>query len=231
MRDRPNAMMLFAAGLGTRMRPLSDNKPKPLIEVGGVAMIDRVIAMARQGGIDKIVVNAHYLADQIQNHFAPGEVIVTLETPRILDTGGGLRHALGHLGHDPVFTANSDAIWQGENPFDALRAAWDPDTMDALLMLIKPKGALGHQGRGDFDLAPNGRISRGTGAVYSGIQIIRTEALGSFSETSFSLNRLWDRYISQNRAFGVTYQGRWCDVGTPQSIPLAETLLAEVPDV
>ncbi len=231
MLDRPDALMLFAAGFGTRMRPLTDKMPKPLIPVDGIAMIDRMVVIARQGGIDKIVVNAHYLADQIESHFAADPVIVSREAPHILDTGGGLRQALRHLGQNPVFTANPDAIWRGDNPFDRLRAAWDPEGMDALLLLIRPEQAQGHTGKGDFDLLPDGRIARGSGLIYSGVQIVRTDALAAFQETSFSLNLLWDRYIAKNRAFGCVYRGAWCDVGRPQSILLAERMLQEGRDV
>lgn len=226
MHDKPRAMMLFAAGFGSRMRPLTDSTPKPLIPVGGAPMIDRVIALARQAGIGRLVANAHYHADQIQRHFSQSDVQVSLETPEILETGGGLRAALPLLGPGPVFTANCDAIWTGDNPFKTLLSAWNPDKMDALLLLIDPQDALGHEG-GDFDLDAAGRVRRGGGAIYSGVQIIRTEALSDIPQSAFSLNLLWDQYISKGRAFGAMHRGKWCDVGKPEAIPLAEGMLQE----
>jgi len=230
MRDTPRALMLFAAGFGTRMRPLTDATPKPLIKVAGQPMIDRVVAFARQAGITNIVANAHYRADQIQKHFAQSKVVISVETPQILETGGGMRAARPLLGRGPVFSANSDAVWVGDNPFDALREVWNPETMDALLLLIDPVNALGHTG-GDFDLGPDGRIQRGAGAIYSGVQIIRTQSLMDIPERSFSLNRLWDTYIEAGRAYGTVHHGKWCDVGTPGAIAMAEEMLQAGGDV
>ncbi|PTW50559.1 nucleotidyltransferase family protein [Rhodovulum kholense] len=224
---RPTALMLFAAGFGTRMRPLTDDRPKPLIEVAGRPLIDHALALAEGAGLNRIVVNAHYRAGQIESHLAGRHGIAVLrEDPQILDTGGGLRHALPLLGEGPVFTLNSDAVWTGPNPLATLAAAWDPARMDGLLLLIPRGRATGHAGTGDFLTDADGRLTRGPGAVYSGAQILRTDGLAEIPEPVFSLNRLWDRMLAEGRLFGVLHPGGWCDVGHPDGIAEAEALLA-----
>lgn len=223
----PNAMMLFAAGLGTRMAPLTDHRPKPLIEVGGETLLDRALRLGRQGGAARIVVNTHYLGAQIADHLAGGDVVLSDESDALLDTGGGLRKALPLLGAGPVITLNPDAVWSGPNPVSALRAAWDGTRMDALLMLVPPGSALGRQGGGDFSVDARGRIARGGDHIYGGAQIIRSDRLVEIDEAAFSLNRLWDLLIAGGRAFAITYPGRWCDVGRPDCIPLAEDMLRD----
>ncbi|MFC3182236.1 nucleotidyltransferase family protein [Cypionkella sinensis] len=224
---RPLPLMLFAAGFGTRMGALTQNRPKPLIEVGGKPLIDHALAMARSAGVAKIVVNLHYLGPQIAAHLHGSDIQLSWETEQILETGGGLRAALPLLGVGPVMTLNTDAVWSGQNPLTQLLAAWDPAKMDALLLLLPCDKALGHTGHGDFLLDPDGRISRANGAdapVYLGAQILKTESLSAISEPVFSLNRLWDISIANNRAFGLIHQGGWCDVGRPEGIALAESL-------
>ena len=147
------------------------------------------------------------------------------EAPDILETGGGLRHALPLLGEEPVFTSNTDAIWKGPNPFDLLRNAWQPDKMDALLLCVPLKNAVGHSGSGDFLIDAEGRLSRGSGVVYGGVQILRTERLQHVREQAFSLNLIWTEMAKDLRLFGLTYPGQWCDVGTPEGIALAEEML------
>ncbi|MFV0332968.1 MAG: nucleotidyltransferase family protein [Tropicimonas sp.] len=225
MRHMPDAVMLFAAGFGTRMAPLTDTRPKPLIEVAGRALIDHALALADDAGIGRIVVNTHYRGEQVATHLAARPDIALSHEAEILETGGGLRHALPLLGTGPVFTLNTDAVWTGPNPLAALRAAWDPARMDALVMLITPKRATGHAGAGDFLRSPDGALTRGPGAIYAGAQILRTDGLGEFREAAFSLNRLWDMMIARGRLFGVVHEGGWCDVGRPESIALAERLL------
>lgn len=222
---KPEAVMLFAAGFGTRMGALTRNRPKPLIEVGGRPLIDHALALAQDVSPARIVANLHYLPDRLAAHLRPRGVALSLETPDILDTGGGLRAALPLLGDGPVFTLNTDAIWDGPNPLTLLRAAWRPDRMDALLVCVPIGQTLGRPGSGDFSLASDDRLSRGPELVYGGAQILRTEALRDFAEPAFSLNRLWDRMQADGRLFGLTYPGRWCDVGHPDGITLAETLL------
>ncbi|SDO77217.1 MurNAc alpha-1-phosphate uridylyltransferase [Lutimaribacter pacificus] len=225
MRNRPDAVMLFAAGFGTRMGALTRDRPKPLIEVAGQALLDHALALVADAGIKRAVANTHYMADKIAAHLAGRDVALSHETPDILETGGGLRHALPLLGQGPVFTMNTDAIWQGPNPLRLLAEAWDPARMDALLVTVPPENALGHGGAGDFLRDRNGRLSRGKGEVYSGVQIVKTDALADIAEPAFSLNLLWDRMLADDRLFGVSYPGRWCDVGRPEGIALAEAMI------
>ena len=147
--------------------------------------------------------------------------------PQILETGGGLRAALPLLGTNPVFTINPDAVWQGPNPLVSLQHAWNPVSMDALLMCIPVAQAKGHSGTGDFDADDNGRLKRGSTLVYGGVQIVKTDGLRDIAETTFSLNLLWDRIAARNRLYCAVYPGNWCDVGQPKGIALAEEMVAK----
>ncbi|SDD45776.1 MurNAc alpha-1-phosphate uridylyltransferase [Paracoccus isoporae] len=220
-------LMIFAAGKGTRMAPLTDTTPKPLIEVAGRKLLDRALAIGRDAGASRIVVNAHYLGEQIHAHLAGSEVAISDERDRLLETGGGLRKALPLLGDGPVMTLNPDVIWTGPNPLKALDMAWDDSRMDALLMLVPHARARGRVGPGDFSLDHTGRISRMGDLVYAGCQIMRTERLAGIAEEVFSLNLLWDQMIRDGRAYGIVHPGGWCDLGRPETIPLAEQMLAE----
>jgi len=219
-------VMIFAAGFGTRMGPLTQERPKPLIEVAGRALIDHALDLASDYAPPRIVINLHYRAAQIRAHLVGrNDVAFSHETPEILETGGGLRAALPLLGPGPVFTLNSDAIWQGPNPLGFLAPLWDPARMGALLLCLPPEAAIGHDGAGDFTRAPDGRLSRGPGLVYSGVQILAPKRLHEIPDQSFSLNAVWDRIAAEGRLYGATYPGRWCDVGRPEGIALAEDML------
>ncbi|WP_239985966.1 nucleotidyltransferase family protein [Paracoccus sp. SY] len=217
-------LMIFAAGLGTRMRPLTDSLPKPLIPVAGRTLLDRALDLGRAAGAGPVVVNTHYLGTQIADHLAGQDVAISDEPGTILDTGGGLRHALPLLGAGPVMTLNPDVVWTGPNPLAALDAAWRDD-MDALLMLVPLDRAAARQGTGDFSRDAEGRIARRGDYVYGGAQIIRPDRLAEIPDRVFSLNRLWDLLIAEGRAFGIVHAGGWCDVGYPEAIPLAERML------
>lgn len=222
----PDAVMLFAAGFGTRMRPLTATRPKPLLPVAGRPLLDHALALTKEAGIGRIVVNTHYLGEQIAEHLAPyPDIKVSHEAPEILETGGGLRNALPLLGGSTVFTLNTDAVWTGSNPLERLRAAWDPEHMDALLMLVTPEQAHGHSGAGDFLRTEDGRLTRGPGAIYCGVQILKTEGLAEIDAPAFSLNLLWDKMLERGRLFGLLHDGGWCDVGRPEGIALAEQML------
>lgn len=225
MRNAPDALMLFAAGFGTRMGALTRDRPKPLIEVGGRALLDHALDVASGAGIGRIAVNTHYKAEQIQAHLAGRDIALAHEPDEILDTGGGLRAALPLLGDGPVYTMNTDAVWRGPNPLSLLAGAWDDSRMDAVLLCLPPDQAIGHTGQGDFLLDAEGRVSRGPGLVYSGAQIIRTESLADIPDRAFSLNVVWDRMMAEGRVFGTVYPGTWCDVGHPGGIALAEAML------
>lgn len=225
MRDHPQAVMLFAAGFGTRMGALTADRPKPLIRVGGRALIDHALDLARDAGVARKVANLHYKAGMLADHLAGTDVRLSHEQPDILETGGGLRHALPLLGQGPVFTMNTDAIWHGPNPLDLARAAWNPARMDALLVCIEPPSAVGHAGNGDFTPDTEGRLTRGPGLIYGGVQIIRTEGLAEIADSVFSLNLLWNRMLAEGRLFGLHYPGQWCDVGHPEGIEQAERMI------
>ncbi|TMV85947.1 nucleotidyltransferase family protein [Thioclava sp. BHET1] len=231
MRHDPDALMLFAAGKGTRMGTLTADRPKPLIEVAGRALIDHAIDLTEGVPLSRVVVNLHYLPGQLRAHpFARNDILFSDE-PELLETGGGLRAALPLLGLAPVYTLNSDAIWTGGNPLARLRAAWDPARMDALVMLIPKEQARSHKGRGDFVMDAEGRLSRGPGPIYSGAQILKTELLTAIPEPAFSPHLVWDLMIARRRLFGLLHDGEWCDVGHPEGITLAEQMLRESGDV
>lgn len=220
------ALMIFAAGLGTRMRPLTDTLPKPLIEVAGQTLLDRALAMGRQAQLSPIVVNSHYMGDQIADHLAGQDVAISEESDLLLDTGGGLRKALPLLGNGPVMTLNPDVVWTGPNPLAALCEAWD-DRMDALLAVVPLATATARIGGGDFAMDAAGRITRRGDFVYAGAHILRPERLAEIPDQVFSLNRIWDVLIAQGRAFGMVHAGGWCDVGRPETIPFAEAVLTD----
>ena len=232
MRPLPPSLMLFAAGFGTRMGAMTAARPKPLIPVAGKPLIDHALTLADEAGITHIVANTHYLPDQIAAHLAPRGIALSHETPAILETGGGLKAALPLLGSNPVLTLNTDAVWTGANPLSQLIAAWDGARMDGLLLLLPAADAKGHTGTGDFLMDADGRLTRAkgaTGAVYLGAQMLRTDGLSDITAEVFSLNLLWDRMIATGRLFGLIHAGGWCDVGRPEGITQAETLLGFTP--
>lgn len=217
--------MLFAAGFGTRMKHLTANQPKPLVQVSGKALIDHALEIARAVEPKTILANLHYLPQMLVDHLAGSEVQTIIETPQILETGGGLRNAISILGNDPVITMNTDAVWQGSNPVKQALDAWDPDQMDALLVCIPVPQTVGYTGGGDFAIDTEGHLTRGQGSVFGGVQIIKTDRLAEISETSFSINVIWDQMLKEQRLFGINYTGNWCDVGHPDGVKLAEDML------
>ena len=217
--------MLFAAGFGTRMGALTADRPKPLIEVAGKPLIDHALALVQDYGADTIAINTHYMPEKLERHLSGTGVLLSHETPDILETGGGLRAALPLLGDGPHFTMNTDAVWRGPNPLRQLSDIWNPEQMDALLLCVPKENAVGHIGKGDFLLGDAGRIKRGSGLIYSGVQIIKTDLIHEVAAQSFSLNLLWDQMLAQGRLFGAEYPGKWCDVGHPGGIALAEAMI------
>lgn len=210
------------------MGALTANQPKPMVRVAGKPLIDHALSLVDAAGITDIAVNLHYLGAQIERHLRHRNIKLSHEAPQILDTGGGLKAAAKLLGHNPVMTLNTDAVWTGQNPLTQLLAAWDPARMDALLLLLPQDKALGYGGTGDFMLDETGRLSRAKGRqahVYLGAQVLKIEPVLAISETVFGLNLLWDQLIQQRRAYGILHQGGWCDVGRPEGIALAEGLL------
>jgi len=231
----PATAMIMAAGLGKRMRPLTATKPKPLIEVGGKALLDHVLEKLRTAGVKKVVVNVHYLADALEAHLARAhglEVVISDERGLLMETGGGLVKAAPLIDNDPFLALNSDNLWI-DGPADTIKllaSQWDDSKMDALLLLVPQARALNHKGMGDFHMDRAGRIRRRERShvapfVFTGIQMVSKRLLSDAPEGPFSTNILWDRAIEQGRAFGAVHQGLWFDVGTPQSIPLTEAAL------
>jgi MurNAc alpha-1-phosphate uridylyltransferase len=226
--------MVLAAGMGVRMRPLTDRVPKPLIAIGGRSLLDRAIDALEMHGIEEVVVNAHHLAPLIERHLAQRHappVRLCVEAER-LETGGGIVNALPLLGSEPFFVVNGDVLWRdGSQPaLTRLAAAWDDRRMDGLLLLHSVETALGYAGQGDFLLAEDGRLARrepGKCAplLFAGIQILHARLFEGAPPGAFSLNVLYDRAIAAGRLFGVVHRGAWCHVGTPADIPTAETFL------
>ncbi|MCH2094042.1 MAG: nucleotidyltransferase family protein [Rhodobacteraceae bacterium] len=221
----PDAVMLFAAGFGTRMAPLTRNIPKPLIQIAGRSLLEHALVLADAARVPRRVVNTHYLGEQIADAVKGRDVMISHEASQILDTGGGLKAALPLLQAPEVFTMNTDAVWHGPNPLEVAKAAWRPAVMDALLVCVAHDRAVGRLTQGDFLMTRDGHLSRGPGLVYTGVQILKTDAVSVEPQEVFSLNLIWDRMLASGRLFGVIYPGTWCDVGHPGGIPLAENML------
>lgn len=233
----PPSAMVLAAGLGTRMRPLTDHTPKPLLSVAGRSLLDRTLDHLVAAGVTRAVVNVHYLADQIEAHLAGRRdlhLTISDERRQLLETGGGLVKALPLLPGNPVLVINSDSIWTGAAPLSPLLREWDGARMDVLLLLTARDSATGYTRAGDFLLDDAGRLIRRGNAetapwVFTGAHLLNPALLAGESAVPFSLNRIWDRAIATGRAFGVVHQGGWADVGTVQGLVLAEALLRGAP--
>jgi MurNAc alpha-1-phosphate uridylyltransferase len=228
-----DSAFILAAGLGTRMRPLTDRVPKPLIPVGGIALIDRGLQRLREAHVRTVIVNAHYLAPQIEawaKRQANPAVIISDETGELLDTGGGIAKALPLLGGKPFFVLNSDSFWTetGKPALARLAAAWDDTRMDCLLLLSRQEAARGYDGRGDFLLGKDRRLLRGKGEAalaYMGAYLVHPRLFKRSLQRKFSMNFLWDIAISEGRLSGLAHEGLWLHVGTPEAIGLAEAEL------
>jgi MurNAc alpha-1-phosphate uridylyltransferase len=228
--------MILAAGLGTRMRPLTDTCPKPMLPLLGRPMIDLALDHAVEAGVRRAVVNLHYLGGMLRAHLAgrkAPEILFSEELPEILDTGGGIAQALPLLGTEPFYTMNSDAVWVGPNPLAVLAGTWEPARMDALLLLVPRPRARSYTRPGDFFLAQEGEapVRRGGAEaaplVFTGAQIIAPGVFADAPEGAFSLNLIWDALLAQGRLAAVTYPGGWVDVGTPAGLAEAEAALTE----
>lgn len=233
-----DSAMVLAAGLGTRMRPVTDTIPKPLVRVGGRALIDHALDRVAEAGIATAVVNVHYLADLIEAHVRPRRrpvIVISDERGELLETGGGVKRALPLLGPAPFLLLNSDSLWiEGQKPnLVRLREAWDPERMDILLLLAPVATSLGFEGRGDFFMDADGRLER-RGArdaapfVYAGVAILKPQLFDDTADGAFSLNRLFDRAIVAGRLYGSPLAGQWLHVGTPDAIAAAEERLASL---
>ncbi len=231
--SRPSAAMVLAAGRGTRMGALTADRPKPLIEVRGRALIDIALDRLLAAGVRRAVVNLHYLGAMLRAHLAgrAAPEIAFSEEAELLETGGGVKRALQLLGPAPFLSLNADAVWTGPEPLPPLVAAWAPARMGALLQLVPRARAVAHAGRGDFFLGDDGRLSRRGGAasapyVFTGAQVIAPEAFAETPDGPFSTNLVWDRLIEEGRLFGQVHPGGWVDVGTPDGLAAAEAAMA-----
>ncbi|MBX3489967.1 nucleotidyltransferase family protein [Parvibaculum sp.] len=230
--------MVMAAGRGLRMRPLTETVPKPLVRLAGKPLIDHVLDRLAEAGIEDAVVNVHYLADLLVAHLAARthpRIVISDERDALLDTGGGTKKALPLLGNDPVLTFNSDSVWVeglGAN-LRNLMAAFDPERMDALLMIADAARTIGYVGRGDFTMDPAGLLARrgeSTTAPYmfAGVQIVKPGLFADGPDGAFSTNLIWDRLIDQGRLYGQRMGGTWMHVGAPDDLAEAEAFLRDL---
>jgi len=228
--------MILAAGFGSRMRPLTDDRPKPMVELAGRPMIDHVLERMQRAGIERAVVNLHYQADVLQSHLEtrrqPPQIRFSCERDAILDTGGGVRRALPLLGEAPFLLHNSDSVWleNGHDNLARLLAAYDPDAMDCLLLIADAATSLGYHGKGDFFIQPDGRLRRRGPEetcpnVFTGVSIMHPRLFADSPEGKFSINILWDRAMEQGRVYGAAHKGKWMHVGDPAALQQAEEVM------
>jgi MurNAc alpha-1-phosphate uridylyltransferase len=232
----PTVAMVLAAGAGLRMRPLTHDRPKAMIAIGGRTLIDRALDRLADAGIETAVVNVHYKAEVLRQHLAARtrpRISVSDETDALLDTGGGIVKALPLLGAGPFFAVNSDMIWfnGARDLFARLAERFDPAAMDALLLLHPTPTAVGYDGPGDFTMAPDGRIERRLEArvapfVFTGIQLLHSRLFDAAPAGAFSLNRVYDRALAAGRLYGLRHDGLWIEVGTPANALVAERVVA-----
>jgi len=230
--------MVLAAGYGKRMRPLTEMIPKPMVRLDGRPLIDHVLDRLAEAGLREAVVNVHYLADVLEAHLAertePPAIAISDERDALLDTGGGVKKALDRLGPDGFVIQNSDSVWieDGERNLARLTGVWDPERMDALLLLADAQGSLGYGGRGDFTLDEQGRLKRRAPdetapCVFAGVSIAHPRLFADSPQGAFSLNPVWDRAIKRGRLFGATLKGEWMHIGTPEALEAAERRLRD----
>ena len=235
MNPSPRRAMVLAAGIGTRMQPLTATRPKPLVEVAGKALIDHVLDRLAAANVERAVVNIHHFAEQMQRHLAgrtKPQIVISDERGLLLGTGGGVTRALPQFGDAPFFLINSDTIWiDGVKPNLArLADAFDPAAMDALLLLAPTTGSIGYAGRGDFTMAADGRLRRRgerevAPFVYAGAAILAPALFADAPQGEFPLTALFNRAGEAGRLFGLRLEGLWMHVGTPDAIAAAEAAI------
>lgn len=232
--------MVLAAGLGTRMRPITETTPKPLVRIGGKAMIDYVLDALVEAGVERIVVNVHHHADQMEAHLAKekrAEIRISDERDRLMDSGGGLAKGLKLLGQDqPALVMNADLFWIGEpegEPSNLVRLAgqFDPSNMDMCMLCVDQERTTGHNGKNDFSMAEDGRLTRYVAdapnpVVYAGALALMPNLFDGAPDGPFNLNIYFDRAIAAGRLFGTSLNGQWLTVGTPDAIAPAEAVVA-----
>lgn len=235
--NAPKTALVLAAGLGTRMRPLTNDRPKALVEVGGRALIDHVLDRLADAGVEKAVVNVHAFADSMERHLAtrtrPPVILVSDERERLMDSAGGLKKARPLLGEDPIYVANIDSVWleNGTPALDTLARAWDPATMDDLLLLAPLEQTLGFEGAGDFFMDDEGRLThRGSELTapyaFIGMQILKPQIVDHGpADEPFSIFPEWLKLSSEGRLRGAVLDGFWMHVGDPAAREAAEARL------
>lgn len=229
---RPTKAMVLAAGFGTRMRPLTDRMPKPLVPVAGRPLLDHVLDKLAEAGVTEAVVNVHYLPDQIIDHTATRtkpRITISDERDAVLGTGGGVVKALPHLGDAPFYHLNADTLWiDGAQPnLTRLADAFDPARMDILLLMAPTAGSIGYSGSGDYAMVPDGALRRRKERevvpfVYAGVAILSPAIFAGAPSGEFALTKLFDRAGEQGRLFGLRLDGLWMHVGTPDAVQAAE---------
>ena len=231
----PATAMVFAAGLGTRMRPITDKIPKPMVRIGGKPMLDHMLDRLAEAGVSNAIVNVHWLADQIETHLegrAEPQIILSDEREKLLDQGGGIAKVLGQFKGEPFFICNTDAVWlERESQIRRLAELWDGDRMDVLLLLAETKTSVGVDWNGDFLRDEAGRLTRpeaGGAApfVYAGVGIIKSSLFAGCKVEPFRLAPYFFNAAAQGRLFGLPLEGRWLHVGSPQVIAEAESAYA-----
>ena len=227
--------MVLAAGLGTRMRPLTDSLPKPLVTVAGETLIDRILDRLAEAGVVEVVVNLHHKADQLSGHLARRQRPRIRESREetLLETGGGVRRALPLLGDAPFFVVNGDVLWRNgkRSALDRLAAAWDESRRAGLLLLQRTVSAVGYDGHGDFMLTQDGLVRRPKPGeippyIFAGVQILHPRLFADAPQDPFSLNRLYATAAEAGRLGGIVHDGEWYHVGTPEALAEAEEALA-----
>lgn len=235
MSRKPDVAMVLAAGLGKRMRPITDSMPKPLVPIAGKALLDWGLDMLAATGVGKAVVNVHYLPEQIIRHVAgrtAPRIVISDERDGLLESAGGIIHALPELGSEPFYLLNADTFWidRHGSSLDALALEWDAAKMDILLMLSDLASATGHSGGTDFLIDADGRLSRSrgdpSGVIYAGAAILSPRLFRNKPVEPVSLNRYFDAAIAEGRLFGKLLDGHWITVGTPDAIAPAEAAVA-----
>lgn len=231
----PTSAMVLAAGLGSRMRPLTELVPKPMVRLDQKPLIDHALDRIAEAGISQAVVNVHHLAGQIASHLEDRRhprILISDEREQLLDTGGGVKKALPQLGPEPFLIHNSDSVWIDGVQSNLVRLAhsFDPTRMDCLLLLALSSASIGYEGRGDFLMSADGLLQRRPERelapfVFTGVSIAHPRLFDGAPEGAFSLNQLWDRAIQQRRLYGIRLDGVWMHVGTPAALAEAEQAL------
>lgn len=236
--NRPRRAMIMAAGLGTRMRPLTNDRPKPMVEIAGKPLIDHAIDRLVAAGVELIVVNVHYRAELLKDHLKRRkdvEIRISVEQDELLGTGGGVVKAIANFDNQPFFIHNSDSVWiEGYgHALERMIARWAPDEMDGLLLMASMVTTIGYEGIGDFMMDAEGHLSRvPEGRVspfaFPGVQLVHPRLFANPPKGAFSTNVMWDRAIAKGRLFGIRLDGQWMHIGTAEALTEAEAVFADL---